>query len=258
MSKKRVATHNGVFHADEITAIVLLKLFTQDEIVVTRLPHNHKDFSQFDIVIDMAKKYDGIKFFDHHQNKGGASSAGLIWKALAQEKNYPTISKLISQVDKHDTGEQLSKEFEYANLIKYMNAVNIYSKEQQIQFEKALFFAQEILKALKQKEELLHKARKTLQQSSLFENMQGVVFLEEFVVFWQEVIEEFSSLKALAWYDKEQHNYKIRLTPKMVQKQPLHSSVFMEFVHPSGHFGVAKNKAALRRYLEEYFKGNKI
>lgn len=38
--KKLIATHNKSFHADEVTAIALLKLFEEDEIVVERIDHN--------------------------------------------------------------------------------------------------------------------------------------------------------------------------------------------------------------------------
>jgi len=31
----KIATHNGIFHADEVTAVALLKLFTDNEITLT-------------------------------------------------------------------------------------------------------------------------------------------------------------------------------------------------------------------------------
>ncbi len=77
--KKLIATHNKMFHADEITAIALLELFTDYKIEVERVNHDTKDFSKYDFVIDIGKTFDGKKYFDHHQYKGGKSSAGLIW-----------------------------------------------------------------------------------------------------------------------------------------------------------------------------------
>jgi len=58
-------------HADEVTAIALLKVFTDDEIIVKRINHNTIDYDKYDMVIDMGRKFDGVKYFDHHQNIGG-------------------------------------------------------------------------------------------------------------------------------------------------------------------------------------------
>ena len=101
-----IATHNKIFHADEVTAVALLRLFTDDEIIVHRVDHDTEDFTPYDMVIDISKQFDGDKYFDHHQNKGGKSSAGLIWEYLGVEEDYPKISKLISLVDDNDVGIQ--------------------------------------------------------------------------------------------------------------------------------------------------------
>ena len=63
-----IATHNKIFHADEVTAVALLRLFTEDEIIVHRIDHDTEDFTPYDMVIDISKQFDGDKYFDHHQN----------------------------------------------------------------------------------------------------------------------------------------------------------------------------------------------
>ena len=77
--KKLIATHNKIFHADEVTAIALLEIFTDYQIEVYRVAHETQDFSKYDFVIDIGKVFDGVNHFDHHQYKGGKSSPGLIW-----------------------------------------------------------------------------------------------------------------------------------------------------------------------------------
>ena len=42
--KKLIATHNKMFHADEIAAIALLEIFTDFEIEVERVNHDTNDF----------------------------------------------------------------------------------------------------------------------------------------------------------------------------------------------------------------------
>jgi [protein-PII] uridylyltransferase len=61
--KKIIATHNKIMHADEVTAIALLKIFTNYEIEVSRVDHNITDFSKYDMVVDIGKKFDGVKYF---------------------------------------------------------------------------------------------------------------------------------------------------------------------------------------------------
>ena len=53
--KKLIATHNKIFHADEVTAIALLEIFTNYEIEVERVDHDTEDFSKYDFVIDIGK-----------------------------------------------------------------------------------------------------------------------------------------------------------------------------------------------------------
>ena len=83
-----IATHNKIFHADEVTAIALLKLFTDEEIVVHRIDHQSEDFSGYDMVIDISKKFDGEKYFDHHQNKG---EIGMSTLSLSEQQNISFI-----------------------------------------------------------------------------------------------------------------------------------------------------------------------
>lgn len=83
-------THDGAFHADEVTACALLLLYDLidlDKIFRTR---NYQELEKFEYVCDVGGVYDAsIKRFDHHQveYKGGLSSAGMILRYLHQQ-NY--------------------------------------------------------------------------------------------------------------------------------------------------------------------------
>lgn len=87
---KIICTHSGSFHADEALAVYMLKLlpeYSDAEVVRSR---NAEDWERSDIVVDVSGKYDGKKFFDHHQRefmetfnadfKTKLSSAGLVYK----------------------------------------------------------------------------------------------------------------------------------------------------------------------------------
>ncbi len=253
-----IATHNKIFHADEVTAVALLRLFTDDEIIVHRIDHDTEDFTPYDMVIDISKKFDGDKYFDHHQNKGGKSSAGLIWEYLGFEEDYPKISKLIKLVDDNDVGIQKAKPFEYSNLLKCFNSSKINSPEQNIQFEKAVDFSMTVLNSMAEFAESLHAAKDIIRDSFMFDNNPKILELSIFTPHWGTYVnaKETPNIQAVVWEDKEDNNWKVRIPAKRLGSFDLHGKELtqddsMKFVHSSGHFGIAKDEATMIEYLEK-------
>ena len=113
MIERSCGTHDGSFHADEVTACALLILFNQidqDKIVRTRDYHKLREC---DYVCDVGGIYDPAqRRFDHHQSEytGDLSSAGMVWQYLKEEKivdahTYDFFNRsLIIGVDAHDNG----------------------------------------------------------------------------------------------------------------------------------------------------------
>ena len=110
---RTLGTHDGSFHADEVTACSLLLLYDQidrDQIFRTRDP---RTLATCDYVCDVGGSYDpALKRFDHHQIdfKGPLSSAGMVLLYLRDQKIiapslYDMYNKtLILGVDAHDNG----------------------------------------------------------------------------------------------------------------------------------------------------------
>ena len=251
-----IGTHNKIFHADEITAIALLKVFTCHSFAIHRIDHQSTDFSAYDMVIDIGRKFDGVKYFDHHQNKGGKSSAGLIWDYIGQGEHYPRISKLIHIVDMQDTGVQKAGDFEYPSLIKAFNSRNLLGEEQELQFEKAVEFAVTVLSSMKEAKEEMDDAKEVVKNSYFFQGNPKVIELEKFTPHWTSYINGISqpNIKAVVWQDEEEENWKVKLTPKVpgrfeLNAKPLEQDSNMIFVHSSGHFAVAKDEAQMAQYL---------
>ncbi|MGB5868491.1 MAG: MYG1 family protein, partial [Arcobacteraceae bacterium] len=243
---------------DEVTAVALLRLFTDDEIIVHRIEHDTEDFTPYDMVIDISKQFDGVKYFDHHQNKGGKSSAGLIWEYLGIEEKYPKISKLIKLVDDNDVGIQRAKPFEYSNLIKCFNSSKIHSSTQDIQFEKAVDFAMTVIGSMAQYAEGLHESEKIIQQSYMFNNNPSILELSTFTPHWATYVnaKETPHIKAVVWEDKEDENWKVRVPAKRPGSFELHGKALlddesMKFVHSAGHFAIAKDEKTMCEYLEK-------
>lgn len=95
-----IATHSGQFHADEALAVYMLKQlpkYANASVLRTRdLAVLNSD--AVDIVVDVSAKYDGVKYFDHHQREFvdtlglegvhdtiRLSSAGLVYKHFGKD-----------------------------------------------------------------------------------------------------------------------------------------------------------------------------
>lgn len=113
MELRSLGTHDGSFHADEVTACSLLLLFDRidrDKVYRTRDPKVHE---RCDYVCDVGGSYDpGKRRFDHHQAgyQGSMSSAGMVLlylkdQGLMEPHLYDYFNKsLILGVDAHDNG----------------------------------------------------------------------------------------------------------------------------------------------------------
>ncbi|MEO5350571.1 MAG: MYG1 family protein [Magnetococcus sp. YQC-3] len=92
MEIKKVATHDGSFHADDVFSMVVLKfLYPNIEIIRTR---KEEVYSQADLRVDVGFRYDPeTGDFDHHQkgfdvvHQSGIkkSSIGLVWEVFGLE-----------------------------------------------------------------------------------------------------------------------------------------------------------------------------
>jgi len=117
MSKKKIITHDGHFHSDDIFAVATLLLILDDaKVIRTR---DEDVISKGDFVVDVGGIYDPEKnLFDHHQ-KGGAglrengipyASFGLVWNKFGEklcgflEAADIVDDKLVQPTDAGDNG----------------------------------------------------------------------------------------------------------------------------------------------------------
>lgn len=261
---KHIATHKGMMHADEITAVALLRLFTNDEIVVHRIEHESTDFSAYDMVIDIGKTFDGVKYFDHHQHKGGKSSAGLIWDYLGLGTHYPNISKLIDIVDRNDVGIEKAKPFEYSSLLKCYNTTTPNASVQDEAFEKAVEVSMTVLDSMRAYEQSKIESKEIVANSFLFDGNPMVLELEHFTSHWGALITPltFPSIKAVVWEDEEDRTWKIRIIPQKTGSFKLVYRAFkqdakMKFVHSAGHFAIADTEEQMEAFVKRHFKPKK-
>lgn len=82
-----IGTHSGIFHADEVVAISLLRLYHEEETLAVVRSRELEELSKCNILVDI-----GGGKFDHHQPGGNGArkngiryaSAGLIWQEFGQ------------------------------------------------------------------------------------------------------------------------------------------------------------------------------
>lgn len=167
---KKLITHDGSFHTDDIFAAAVLSLMLEKEkkdfkILRTR---DKDTIETGDYVFDVGGVYDWQKNkFDHHQEGGAGkrtngieySSFGLVWKKFGSkicgtQKAADFIDqRLVSPVDAEDNGIDLYKN-NFKNVLPYTvnDVLSIFSKtaledmDKDKQFLKAVVWAKEILK----------------------------------------------------------------------------------------------------------------
>lgn len=157
----RLITHDGAFHADEVFATVILEqVFNPVEVVRTR---DLSIVEDGDIVYDVGMKYDGLKYFDHHQqddtlvrdNGIPYSSFGLIWKhygfdyikgfGVKDVNKIKTIWQkmdrtLAQAIDADDNGFFISMPDEYPRFTTSMIVGNFNRKDKTSTHQKTAFF----------------------------------------------------------------------------------------------------------------------
>ena len=175
---KRVAiprsfgTHDGTFHADEVTACALLLCFDcidADKVVRTRDP---EELERCEYVCDVGGIYDSNeKFFDHHQidYQGPLSSAGMILLYLRQtqvitKKEADFLeNSLIAGVDAHDNGKELHAKgvATYSHVISNFTPISYEAtgEEQNKAFFEAVSFAKGHLERMLQRYHYVQSCR---------------------------------------------------------------------------------------------------
>lgn len=115
---KKIVTHSGNFHTDEVFACATLALLNggQVEIVRSRDP---EVWATGDYVVDVCGEYDPARGrFDHHQMGGAGerangipySSVGLVWKELGEKLTGSAYAarvideRLVQPIDAGDNG----------------------------------------------------------------------------------------------------------------------------------------------------------
>ncbi|MFA6118642.1 MAG: MYG1 family protein [Parachlamydiales bacterium] len=163
-------THDGSFHADEVTACALLLLYNlidKDKIYRTR---DMDLLNRCQYVCDVGGIYDPkIKRFDHHQKEytGELSSAGMVLNYLKNQgmmevSLYEHLNNtLVRYIDAHDIGKSEGKNYSFSHVIANFLPIdyNASIKEKNESFFQAVDFTYLHLKRM---EERFYYSRKCM------------------------------------------------------------------------------------------------
>ena len=166
--RKKLITHDGSFHADDIFSAAALSIMLEKEnqpfeIIRTR---DKEIIKNGDYVFDIGGIYDEkLNKFDHHQPGGAGtrgneipySSFGLVWKKYGEKicgskKSAEIIdNKLVAPIDADDNGFNLVEKkheiFPYLvqDVLSIFKPTSLENMDKDEQFKKALVWAKEIL-----------------------------------------------------------------------------------------------------------------
>jgi uncharacterized UPF0160 family protein len=191
-------THDGTFHADEVTACALLILFNlidEDKVIRTR---DLEVLATCEYVCDVGGFYDpDKKLFDHHQvdYQGPLSSAGMILKYLhsigcLKSNEYDFFNHtLVMGVDAHDNGRDplLIGHSSFSHIVSNFTPIryDCSPAEQNRAFHEALQFVYHHLKRLWDRfnytqscHEIVMKCMQTCKECLIFD--QSLPWLEIF------------------------------------------------------------------------------
>lgn len=254
----QLVTHNGQFHADEVTAVALLALFDKINLAEVNISRTRDPqlIEQADIVLDVGAIYDLSSLrFDHHQIVGGSvSSAGLVWAWIKQTNtdHYPEIDALIKAVDAHDCGVAMMPEFSFPDIIASYNDSEPLNDELQLNaFDKALQVALSLLKSLIEKQQRRLPALRMIEQAPVeIIGPQHVLVLPEYCKGWAEFINgqtDYKHITHVIWYVELRDEWCVQIPAvKPHDFELAHARLLPDsnakFVHQSGFFAVYKNK----------------
>lgn len=121
--KKKIVTHDGSFHADDLFAAAVLSIVENNNIKIIRT-RDPEIIKKADIVFDVGGIYDEFNNrFDHHQKVGAGvrengipyASFGLVWKKFGEqicgnrEVANRIENKIVLPIDASDNGKDFIK-----------------------------------------------------------------------------------------------------------------------------------------------------
>ncbi|MES9914210.1 MAG: MYG1 family protein, partial [Candidatus Sedimenticola sp. 4PFRAG1] len=223
-----IATHNGIFHADDVFSIAALKkVFPYFNLVRTR---DADTIANANIVVDVGGEYDADKDrFDHHQRDGAGerengipySSFGLIWKKYGlqicdgdQAIANAVDSGLVSTIDAIDCGhvEGVAEGISLSQTISMFNPTWEEDNDIDRCFNEAVVFASRLLERFIASATGGVKAKEIVAKAIEKAEDPRVIVLEKFTP-WKRTVHALSEDALYMVYPSQTGQWRIQTVP---------------------------------------------
>ncbi|MFH1402166.1 MAG: MYG1 family protein [Patescibacteria group bacterium] len=247
MKKIRIITHNGKFHADDVCAVAVLRIWlekfgvknifgkTKIEIIRTR---DFNSIIEGDFVVDVGGIYNAEKLqFDHHQNglekrPNGIPYAafGLVWKTYGEKIcGSRTVAieideKITQSIDALDNGVEIYaspvadvQPYLFADAIDTFNFVmQTKSKTADQNFSEAVDFAKKIL------EKEIAKTGREIEERALIEEIYKKTDDKRIIIFdeyysdcaWQKTLRQYAEPLFIVRQSRENGDWRVQALGK--------------------------------------------
>lgn len=183
-------THAGVFHADDVFSVALIKLLNAD-VKINRVFKAPEEIPENTIVFDI-----GFGRYDHHQKDAESrdngikyASFGLLWRdfghMLVSDSSITTFDEcFVQSIDDADNGGKINAM--YQAISSFVPNWDDEDQNMDVAFFKAVDFAQDILEREIARVSSIEKAN-VIVQTALNNSDGEIVILDRFVP-WQDVL----------------------------------------------------------------------
>lgn len=239
-----IAVHDGLFHMDDAVAVVLAMIETgylgataKPKIVRTR---DEVVLESADIVLDVGKKYDGVKYFDHHQDDVPVYSNGIKYAACGLylknmqsltegEKQY-LLDNALYAVQAHDNGQDLDElglslpenPFTFVQCFNGTWKEGVYNSDQNNRFHRTVMQVKAVIERMliKYEHAICANAKVSSVLASKLKNNNGILFIGQ-CCDWKEKVVEYNESRTenivkVVVYSNSQGQFNIQVVPKKV------------------------------------------
>jgi len=251
---KTAYTHNGRMHADDVFSAALLKILNP-KINIVRI--DRKDLNKYKnkFLFDI-----GNGKFDHHSTNKVTRKNGIPYASfgLIMHEYYPLLGlneefyekldkdfiKVIDKVDNKGQGDSVTSPVSL--IISLMNEKNLYCKQQEKTFVKAVNLARKILKTLIK--HYLENQKNIIDVEKIIKDNPAKKYLVLDKFLPQHLFKD-SSVQFIIFKNKQKH-YEILSTNSFQYK--INDTVTKDkiFVHPSRFLGIYKNLDTVKKVAQ--------
>lgn len=166
-----IAVHSGIFHCDDVVAVALARLLLGEQVTVARLDRAYAgNYGEFTYVLDVGMKFDGDRFYDHHQRDCPVFSDGrrhcaasLFWSVKGEQicslftsdkevngEMVHRFTEILEGIAHRDNGElngEMEAVYSLSAVVKDFNCAKPFGEAQDQAFMEAVAFVEAWIKS---------------------------------------------------------------------------------------------------------------